>query len=68
MTTTYSVLYSIVEVREIQVPASSQEEAEALVQSQKGLYATDNPLHGTDRWIKAWFNGVIERNPNANNN
>jgi hypothetical protein len=57
----FTVRYLVIEVREIQVPALSQEDAEALVQSQKALYATDNPLHGTDRWVSSIFNGVIER-------
>lgn len=57
----FTVRYLVMEVREIKVPAASQEEAESLVQCQKGLYATDNPLHGTDRWLKSLFYGVIEK-------
>jgi hypothetical protein len=60
-TETFTVQYAVLEIREIQIPASTQEEAESLVQSQKGLYATDNPLHTTDRWLKSWFYGVLER-------
>lgn len=60
-TETFTVKYAVMEIREIKVPAVSQEEAESLIQCQKGLYATGNPLHGTDRWLKSWFYGVLER-------
>lgn len=60
-TEVFTVKYAVLEMREIEVPATSQEEAESLIQCQKGLYATDNPLHSTDRWLTSWFYGVMER-------
>lgn len=57
----FTVTYAVVEYRQIEVAATSQEEAEALVGTQEGLYSTKNPLYGTDRWIRTVFGNVIPR-------
>lgn len=55
----FTVTYSVLEIRRIEVTARSQEEAEELIQTQKGLYSEVNPLFATDRWVQSQFFQVI---------
>jgi len=51
----FTVQYSLLEIREVQVEATSEAAAMALVESQEALYST-NPLWQSDVWVISEFN------------
>ena len=64
--TRYTVVYSMVEYRAIDVDAATPEEAKARVMTEEALYST-NPLFTTDTWLDTVFNAVVEVKESSRN-